>query len=85
MAHPPVELVVDPGSTLDKLPTLMMVDELARLLRVNRNTLYESVQRGEVPGVVYVGRSIRFVRDIVLQWLGSQGRVSRSVRTTHER
>jgi len=42
---------------------VLTVDQAARLLRVNRKTLYEAVRAGEVPGVVRVGRSIRIGRE----------------------
>ena len=45
----------------------------ARLLRVNRKTLYDAVRAGEVPGVVRVGRSIRIGRDALLGWLQGNG------------
>jgi excisionase family DNA binding protein len=52
-----------------KLPSVITVDEVASLLRVNRNTVYDLFQRGEIPGGRKVGRSIRFSRDTVIQWL----------------
>ncbi len=72
----------DPESTLDGLPTFITVDELARLLRVNRNTAYESVARGEIPGVRRIGRKIRICRDTVVKWLRGESGVSRSSRRT---
>ena len=59
-----------PGS----LPAILKAEEVAALLRVNRKTLYEAVQRDEIPGVIRVGRCVRFSRDEVLGWLG-QGRL----------
>jgi excisionase family DNA binding protein len=55
------------------LPTVLTVDEAARLLRVNRKTLYDAVRAGEVPGVVRVGRSIRIGRDALLRWMEGNG------------
>jgi excisionase family DNA binding protein len=55
------------------LPSVLTVDEAARLLRVNRKTLYEAVRAGEVPGVVRVGRSIRIGRDALLRWMEGNG------------
>jgi excisionase family DNA binding protein len=51
--------------------TFLSVDEAAELLRVNRNSLYESVKRGEVPGVVKVGRTIRIRRAALLSGLST--------------
>jgi excisionase family DNA binding protein len=66
------------ADTLSRLPTLMTVDELARLLRVNRKTAYDAVAKGEIPGARRVGRTIRITRDVVVGWLRGQGHVSRS-------
>ena len=55
------------------LPPVLTVDEAARLLRVNRKTLYDAVRAGEVPGVVRVGRSIRIGRDALLRWMEGNG------------
>ena len=51
------------------LPQVLTVNEVALLLRVNRNTVYELFRLGEIPGGRRVGRSIRFSRDTVVQWL----------------
>ena len=66
--------------TLSRLPTFITVDELAVLLRINRNTAYEAVQRGEVPGVTRIGRKIRVCRNTVVEWLRGKGRGARSNR-----
>jgi excisionase family DNA binding protein len=55
------------------LPPFLTVDEAARLLRVNRKTLYDAVRAGEVPGVVRLGRSIRIGRDALLRWMEGNG------------
>lgn len=55
---------------------VMTVTELARLLRVNKNTLYREIDAGHVPGILRVGRTIRISRTAVLKWLG-QDPVSR--------
>ena len=64
---------VDPQS----LPPVLRIAEAARLLRVNRKTLYELVQKNALPGARRVGHVIRIDRDAVLDWLKGQGRVSR--------
>jgi excisionase family DNA binding protein len=50
-------------------PTVLTVDELASLLRVDRKTAYAAVTRGEVPGVRRLGRTIRVHREAVMAWL----------------
>jgi excisionase family DNA binding protein len=60
-------------------PSVLTVDEVAMLLRVNRKTVYELVTRGEIPGAQRLGRALRFSRDAVMEWL-RQGRGSPSSR-----
>jgi excisionase family DNA binding protein len=54
-------------------PSVLTVDEAARLLRVNRKTLYDAVREGRVPGVIRLGRSIRIGRTALLGWLQGNG------------
>jgi len=61
----------------DGLPQVMKVIEVARLLRLNSKTVYELVARGEIPGARRVGRTIRFSRDVLLEWMNAQERASR--------
>ena len=56
-----------------QLPEFLKTTELAKLLRVNRKTIYEAVSRDEIPGVVRFGRVLRFRRDAVLEWLDQLG------------
>ena len=60
------------------LPEVATVDEVARYLRVNRKTVYEAVDKGELPGR-RIGRLIRFRRDELLRSLKGEDRVSRSM------
>ena len=53
----------------NNLPEFLKAEEVAELLRVNRKTVYEAASRDEIPGVVRVGRVIRFRRDAVLAWV----------------
>jgi excisionase family DNA binding protein len=62
-------------------PSVMNVEELAALLRVNRKTVYEALSRGEIPGAIRLGATYRILRHAVLQWLASgQDRAARSRR-----
>lgn len=49
---------------------VLTVEELARLLRIGRNQAYEAIERGEVPGVLRLGHSIRLSVPTVQSWLG---------------
>lgn len=48
------------------------VDEAARMLNVDRKSLYSAIGRGEVPGVIKIGRTIRIGREALLRWAGCQ-------------
>jgi excisionase family DNA binding protein len=61
------------------LEPVLTVDEAARFLRVNRKTLYEGVKAGEVPAR-RVGRRVVILRDALLDWLRTNGRVLPSSR-----
>ena len=45
----------------------LSIDEAAELLRVNRKTLYDAVKRGELPGIVKVGRLLRVRRSALTE------------------
>ena len=48
--------------SLDDLPEVLTVDEAAAYLRIGRTAAYEAVRRGELPGVLKLGRTIRISR-----------------------
>ena len=50
-------------------PEVLTVPELAALLRVSLPTVYSAVKRGEVPGVVRIGRVVRLHRETVVAWM----------------
>jgi excisionase family DNA binding protein len=75
------QLSVHPGGEEQPPPSVLTVDELAALLRVNRKTVYDALSRAEIPGARRVGGRYRIHRDAVLEWLASgQDRVPRSRR-----
>ncbi|NJO55907.1 MAG: helix-turn-helix domain-containing protein [Rhodospirillales bacterium] len=47
---------------------VLTADEVAKLLRVDRKTVYEAAQRGELPHR-RLGRRLIFERGSVLRWL----------------
>lgn len=55
--------------SLEDLPALITVDELAALLRTSRKAIYGRVARALLPGVVRDGRRLLFDRDDVLDWI----------------
>jgi excisionase family DNA binding protein len=71
----------DSSETSPPTREILTVDELADFLRLNRKTVYEAIDRGEIPGVRRIGESYRIHRATVLEWFASsQGRVSHSRR-----
>ncbi|MEZ4447899.1 MAG: helix-turn-helix domain-containing protein [Nannocystaceae bacterium] len=48
---------------------LMTADELAAWLHCSRRAVYDRVYRGQLPGVVRVGRRMYFMRESVLAFL----------------
>ncbi len=63
------------------LPPVLTVDELASLLRVNRDTIYKAISEGKIPGIQKIGRRIRISRDAVIEWLRGKDHVPRSERS----
>ncbi len=49
--------------------SMLDVAELCDLLRVNRKTVYDAIGRGEIPGVVRLGRVLRFHRPTIDRWM----------------
>lgn len=47
---------------------VLTADEVAAMLRVNRKTIYEAAQRGDIPHR-RLGRRLVFERGAVLAWL----------------
>lgn len=62
------------------LPSVLTVEEVATLLRLNRTTAYRACCEHQIPGVRRIGRSIRVSRDAVLQWLREGQRAQRSAK-----
>jgi excisionase family DNA binding protein len=55
---------------------VMMVEEVATWLRVNRKTVYEAIHRGELPALV-LGAQFRVSRVAVLEWASRPAKRSR--------
>ena len=58
----------DPRDPLELLPEVLTVREVAAVLRIGRNQLYEAVARGEVRAV-RIGRTIRIPKTTLLALL----------------
>ena len=58
---------------------LMTVKEVAGILRVHPNTVYQKARSGEIPSVRTSNSRIRFVEKDINEWLERRSRSSRSV------
>jgi excisionase family DNA binding protein len=63
-----------PGSTaslssLDALPPLLTIEEVAAVLRTSRKGVYAMAERKQLPGVTRIGRRLLVRRDDLLSWL----------------
>ena len=50
---------------------VMTAEEVATYLNISRSTVYRLAERGEIP-VTRVGRSLRFTRESIDEWLESR-------------
>ena len=50
-------------------PHLLKTDEVAQLLRTSRKVVYEMARKGQLPGVIRLGRRLLFRRDRLLGYL----------------
>lgn len=64
------------------IPILIRADELATLLRTSTRAIYAMTERGQLPGVVRVGRRLLYRREAVLRWLGESRASSQKERRT---
>jgi len=53
-------------------PLLFTVTETAELLRTSPKAIYAMVARGQLPGIIRIGRNLRFRRDALLDWLNQK-------------
>ena len=56
----------------DRDTAVIRVEDLAARLDIGRRAAYEAVARGDVPGVIRIGRSIRISRQAVDRWLAGE-------------
>ena len=67
----PASTPLPPGAPVDL--EILTADEVARLLGVDRKTVYRAARQGEIPHR-RIGRRLLFERGSIVQWL-RQGRV----------
>lgn len=57
---------------------ILVADEVAELLRVDRQRVYELVRRGAIPVVRIGQRQYRFNAEAIKQWIEGGGSVEQS-------
>ncbi|HVZ23396.1 MAG TPA: helix-turn-helix domain-containing protein [Vicinamibacterales bacterium] len=57
------------GAAVLTPPHLLTPGEVAELLRTSRKAIYAMVERGQLPGVVRIGRRVLIRDDLLLEWL----------------
>jgi excisionase family DNA binding protein len=57
-------------TNLEKLPDVLTVEEVAKVLRLGRSAAYEAVRRGEIP-------SLRIGRRLIIPKLGVEKMLGR--------
>ena len=55
--------------TPHSLPALLTSAEVAKLLRTTRRAVYVMVERGQLPGVVRLGRRVLVRQDAMVEFL----------------
>jgi excisionase family DNA binding protein len=62
-----------PAETTKKsLPDLLTVPEVAAFLRTSPESIYAMVERGQLAGVVRLGRRILFNADVLRAWISEK-------------
>lgn len=56
------------AKTRKELPFSLSVKDIARLARVSQNTVYQKLERGEIPGANKLMGQWRIPRDRFLSW-----------------
>ena len=55
--------------SVDPLPLLLTPREAASVLRLTRKGVYTMIERGQLPGVIRMGRRVRIDTRVLLHWL----------------
>jgi excisionase family DNA binding protein len=53
----------------DGVSALLTSDEVAASLRTSRKAIYAMIERGQLPGIVRIGRRVLVRQDALVDWL----------------
>ena len=56
----------------DGRPVYLTSEEVADFLRTSRKAIYAMIERGQLPGVVRIGRRVLVREDALIDWLGQK-------------
>ena len=57
-------------ASTQRVPTMFLTAlEVADLLRTSRKAIYSMIERGQLPGVVRIGRRVLVQQDDLLEWV----------------
>lgn len=59
-----------PSPAWSPAQALLTVPQVAELLGMTPKAIYHRAERGQLPGVLHVGRSLRFRRSDLLRFIG---------------
>ena len=62
-------LTAGPATSETVVPELLTADEVAAVLRTTRSAVYAMIARGQLPGVLKIGRRLLVDRRELLAWL----------------
>ena len=63
-------MAIGTGATETRIePLLLKPGEVATLLGISRSRAYEMLARGDLPGVIRLGRSVRVSRKALVDWV----------------
>jgi excisionase family DNA binding protein len=57
-------------------PVLLTPNEVAEILRTSRKAIYSMVERGQLPGIVRIGRRLLLREEALLDWLRQKSTAS---------
>ncbi len=61
---------------MPRTPVLLTPNEVAELLRTSRKAIYSMVERGQLPGIIRIGRRVLVREEALLDWLRQKSTAS---------
>ena len=58
--------------TLTAMTQFITAEELSKILRISKRSIYQFAKEGMIPGTLRIGKHWRFRRDLVEKWIVSE-------------